>query len=155
MKLGKEKLINLSFVIILVFGLAFLTKVVLKNFFADANSIEAEGQHAVFKNITSKAGNNLILENSNNPDFVILDVRTPGEFAGGRLEKALNIDFYSQTFQNKLDNLNKDKIYLIYCKSGHRSGQTVDIMKRRGFKKVYNLIGGIDQWNRQGYQIVR
>lgn len=80
-------------------------------------------------------------------ESVIIDVRTDDEFSTGYIEGALNIDFYmGNKFISEIDKLDKSKSYFIYCKSGARSGQTCELMKQKGFKKVYNLEGGILGW---------
>lgn len=81
-------------------------------------------------------------------ESVIIDVRTDDEFSTGYIEGAVNIDFYMvNKFISEIDKLDKSKSYFIYCKSGARSGQTCELMKQKGFKKVYNLEGGILGWN--------
>ncbi len=77
------------------------------------------------------------------PDAVLIDVRTPAEFNGGKLPGAKNIDFFSKDFTNQIDKLDKDKTYLLYCRSGNRSGQACNIMAGRGFTKLYNMSGGV------------
>ena len=79
----------------------------------------------------------------NTPDAVLIDVRTPAEFNGGKLPGAKNIDIFSKDFLNQIDKLAKDKTYLLYCRSGNRSGQACNIMAGRGFTKLYNLSGGV------------
>lgn len=80
-------------------------------------------------------------------ESVIIDVRTDDEFSTGYIEGAVNIDFYMvNKFISEIDKLDKSKSYFIYCKSGARSGQTCELMKQKGFKKVYNLEGGILGW---------
>jgi rhodanese-related sulfurtransferase len=80
-------------------------------------------------------------------ESVIIDVRTDDEFSTGFIEGAVNIDFYmGNKFISEIDKLDKSKSYFIYCKSGARSGQTCELMKQKGFKKVYNLEGGILGW---------
>ena len=80
-------------------------------------------------------------------ESVIIDVRTDDEFTTGYIEGAVNIDFYmGNEFISEIDKLDKSKSYFIYCKSGARSGQTCELMKQKGFKKVYNLEGGILGW---------
>ncbi|GAP61667.1 MAG: rhodanese-like domain-containing protein [Ardenticatenia bacterium] len=103
-----------------------------------------------FETVTPKEGLTLIREHKDDPNFVILDVRTPEEFAGGHLEGAINIDFYAPDFEQQLAQLDKSKTYFVYCRSGNRSGQTIPIMKKLGFQQVYELRGGIAQWVRQG-----
>ena len=88
-------------------------------------------------------------------DKVIIDVRTPEEYAQEHIAGAINIDFYAPDFREKLAQLDKNKTYFIYCRSGNRSGQTLQIMKELGFKKVYNLEGGITAWKSAGYEVVR
>lgn len=77
-------------------------------------------------------------------DSVILDVRTPDEYMSGHIKGAINIDFYAPDFQNQVDKLDKDKDYKVYCRSGNRSGQSVNLMKKLGFKNVEN-VGSISQ----------
>ena len=80
-------------------------------------------------------------------ESVIIDVRTDDEFSTGYISGAVNIDFYmGNEFISKIEKLDKSKSYFIYCKSGARSGQTCELMKQKGFKKVYNLEGGILGW---------
>lgn len=80
-------------------------------------------------------------------ESVIIDVRTDDEFSTGYIGGAVNIDFYmGNEFISKIEKLDKSKSYFIYCKSGARSGQTCELMKQKGFKKVYNLEGGILGW---------
>ncbi|GAJ09500.1 unnamed protein product, partial [marine sediment metagenome] len=84
-----------------------------------------------------------------------IDVRTPGEFTGEHIENATNMDFYSEAFRDKLNNLDKNKTYLIYCKVGGRSGSALDIMAELNFKEAYNLLGGINQWKAEGLPTVK
>ncbi len=104
----------------------------------------------IIENITPQEAFTLIQNNKTNPDFVILDVRTPEEFADGHIENTINIDYYSETFRDELDKLDKNETYLIYCRSGNRSGKTLDMMVELNFKEVYNMLGGIVQWEAEG-----
>lgn len=79
---------------------------------------------------------------------VVLDVRTPGEIAAGKIEGAMEIDFRGDDFEAKIDALDKDKTYLIYCKSGGRSSNTCKSMAGKGFKHLYNLEGGYTAWSK-------
>jgi len=81
------------------------------------------------------------------PDVVLLDVRTPEEIAQGKIEGAIEINFYDENFSAKMKGLEKDKTYLIYCRSGNRSGKACKIMSEQGFKKLYNLKGGYTAWS--------
>ena len=61
----------------------------------------------------------------------------------------------SETFKEDLDKLDKDKAYFIYCRSGNRSGRAMPIMKELGFKEVYNLSVGIQEWIAEGLPIIK
>jgi len=109
---------------------------------------------ATIEDITPQEAFTLIQNNQDNPDFVIIDVRTPEEFGMQHIENATNINFYSETFRDTLNTLDKNKTYLIYCRSGNRSGRALDIMAELNFKEVYNILGGINQWTREGLPTV-
>lgn len=92
---------------------------------------------------------------SNPPaDLVVLDVRTPQEFQEGHLEGAMMIDFYEADFKAQLAELDPNVPYLLYCRSGNRSGQTADIMTELGFSNVAEVQGGIISWTEAGLPIV-
>lgn len=93
-----------------------------------------------YENISSSAFKAMISEN---PDTVIIDVRTALEFKQGSIPKAINIDLMDVNFSQKMSQLAKDKTYLVYCRSGNRSGSACKYMGDNGFEHVYNLSGGI------------
>ncbi len=109
----------------------------------------------VIGDITTQEASAMIQENAGNPGFVILDVRTPEEYADGYVEKALNLDYYSETFRDELDELDKGKTYLVYCRTGKRSRAAADIMEELGFGNGYNMQGGIVQWQEDGLPTVK
>ena len=81
-------------------------------------------------------------------DSKIIDVRTSQEFQESRIPYSENIDFYDpQNFIKKISLFDKEASYFLYCKSGARSYNSCIIMKDMGFKNVYNLVGGILDWN--------
>lgn len=84
---------------------------------------------------------------------MVLDVRTPEEVAEGHLPGAVNINFLGDNFSSELNNLNKNKTYLLYCRSGSRTRRAADQMQKAGFKKVYMLEGGITAWKEAGKPI--
>ncbi|HHM20940.1 MAG TPA: rhodanese-like domain-containing protein [Bacteroidetes bacterium] len=77
---------------------------------------------------------------------VILDVRTPEETAQGKIEGAVEMNLYDPDFAKKIGELEKDKTYLVYCRSGRRSVTASNEMAKQGFKKIYNLLGGYNAW---------
>jgi rhodanese-related sulfurtransferase len=62
-------------------------------------------------------------------DIVIVDVRTPAEYATGHLDGAVNIDFQSPSFDDVVAGLDSDADYVVYCQSGNRSAQAVSVME--------------------------
>lgn len=87
-------------------------------------------------------------------DLVILDVRTADEFAAGHLEGAIMLDFYRDDFADQLALLDPDVPYLLYCRSGNRSGQTAALMRELGFVDVADVDGGIQSWTDAGLPTV-
>jgi rhodanese-related sulfurtransferase len=106
-------------------------------------------------NISAADAYALIRANKDNPNFEIIDIRTPDEYAAGHLENAKLIDYYADNFKAELDKLDRTKSYLIYCRTGSRSGLARDIMEGMGFLSVYNMQGGITAWQAGGYGVVK
>ena len=78
---------------------------------------------------------------------LVMDVRTPGEVADGHIKGAtIFTDINGSTFQEEIAKLDKSKPYLVYCRSGARSGRAAQMMIDAGFTTVYNLNGGISNW---------
>lgn len=84
----------------------------------------------------------------------ILDVRTPDEISEGYIEGAQFVDFYREDFKIEIESLNKEFAYAIYCRSGKRSSQAMEIMQEFGFENLYNLEGGISEWTNTGMPVV-
>jgi rhodanese-related sulfurtransferase len=80
-------------------------------------------------------------------EAVVLDVRTPAEFADGHLAGAVNIDIQDPGFQSTISELDRHTTYLVYCRSGNRSKAATDYMRGLGFSTIYELDGGIVAWN--------
>jgi rhodanese-related sulfurtransferase len=83
----------------------------------------------------------------------IIDVRTPEEAAAGHLVGATTVNFLGANFASEVQELNKNKTYLLYCRSGSRTRKAADAMQKMGFKHVYMLEGGITAWNEAGKQV--
>lgn len=98
--------------------------------------------------ISVAESNILINENKTNPDFVVLDVRTPGEYVQGHLKQSKLMNFRGENFEEELSKLDKSKTYLIYCRSGGRSGMALKLMEKLEFESVYNMGGGFNDWSR-------
>ncbi|ACY47169.1 rhodanese-like domain-containing protein [Rhodothermus marinus] len=87
------------------------------------------------------------------PEDVVIDVRTPEEFAQGHLEGAINLDLMASDFHEKVARLDPNRTYYLYCRSGNRSGQAARLLRKRGLE-AYN-IGGLEDLARAGATIVR
>ncbi|MEH6527446.1 MAG: rhodanese-like domain-containing protein [Sneathiella sp.] len=87
-------------------------------------------------------------------DVIILDVRTPEEFNSGHVEGAINIDYHGIEFAKLIGELDTDQHYLLYCRSGFRSGRTLPLMLRAGLTKISHLDGGMNTWNAAGLPVV-
>jgi|SRR5690554_110546 len=90
------------------------------------------------------------------PDVQLIDVRTDGEVKQGMLPGAVQIDESNwNNFVEEAKNLDPDKPVLIYCRSGVRSHKSAKYLAENGFKEVYDLEGGILNWNRKNGEIVK
>lgn len=78
------------------------------------------------------------------PDAIILDVRTPEEYAAGHLEGAQLLDFNGGEVAAAIPSLDPDAEYLVYCRSGNRSAQAIALMEQAGFSDLANL-GSLEQ----------
>lgn len=113
-------------------------------FFTSCKSKQESNQNEEsFKNLTVEE---VIILLDANPDIIVIDVRTPDEIAQtGAIENSINIDFKASDFKEKISALDKDKEYILFCKSGNRSGQASKIMAEMGFSNINNL-------NNAGYE---
>ena len=105
------------------------------------------------KYLTTKEAFKLIDDNVKNKDFVIIDVRTTEEFEKEHIKNAINLDYDSPKFKKHLSVLDKNKIYLLYCKKGTKSAESLYIMNELGFEKVYDLLLGIEGWKECSYPL--
>lgn len=105
-------------------------------------------QTANFKTVSPQEFQKLM----NEKNTIVLDVRTPEEVSEGKIPNSINIDFYSDTFEQELSKLDKSKTILVYCRSGRRGASTAEILTKKGYK-VINLEGGISNWQSEGLSI--
>ena len=86
-------------------------------------------------------------------DYILIDVRTKDEFDLGHIDSAINLDFYSDTFQNDILSIDKNLPIVLYCRTNNRSTKTASILKDNGFKEISVLEGGITNWVKNGNDI--
>jgi rhodanese-related sulfurtransferase len=92
----------------------------------------------------------LISQYKEKDKLIIIDVSTPKEYKDLHIEGAINISILSWFFKARLDALDRDKMYLVYCKVGARSKAAKKLMELLGFNRVYNIVGGTLLWEEEG-----
>lgn len=110
---------------------------------------------APFEDVSADSAFKIIKEHAGDPEFVILDVRTPGEFRDGHIEGARLLNFRSADFRSRLDSLDRDKTYVLYCRSGNRSRGALMLMLALGFQHIYHMNRGILEWQAKELPLVR
>ena len=106
-------------------------------------------------NLTVGKAQKLITERGGKADFVILDVRTPDEFAEGHIDGAVNLDVQSPNFEKGLRKLDRTKSYLVYCRTGNRSRRATLTMEALGFRSIFHMTEGIVKWKQQTRPLTR
>ncbi len=106
-------------------------------------------------NVTVGKAQTLMKDRAGKPDFVILDVRTPEEFAEGHIDGAVNLDIQSRDFEKGLRTLDRKKSYLVYCRTGNRSRQATIAMEALGFRSILHMNEGIVKWKQQNLPLAR
>jgi len=108
-----------------------------------------------YPNLSPHEARETIRKRSGDPLFVLLDVRTPKEFAEGRIEGAVMIDYLSPGFRNEIAKLDREKTYLVYCRTGNRTKGALMVMRELGFQSVLHLASGITKWKEAGFPTTR
>ena len=86
---------------------------------------------------------------------IIVDIRTPQEFADGHIEGAINLNVFDKAFITKIAEFDKTKPIFMYCRSGNRTSSASKKIANLGFEKVYDLQGGIKNWAKNNQKIVK
>lgn len=147
-KMNLKAMLPLLIMVVLAIGLAITGEYL-------GHQLETgQTSNQIAEEITPEEAFSLIQDNQESPDLVILDVRTPEEFIAGHIEGAINLDYYAETFNDVLKILDKDKTYIVHCKSGVCGGKTLALMAVLNFKEAYNISGGIIAWQAAGLPIV-
>ncbi|MFN7116664.1 MAG: rhodanese-like domain-containing protein [Saprospiraceae bacterium] len=84
---------------------------------------------------------------SETPDVVLIDVRTKAEYDAGHISGAINIDYLSYDFWDRMEQLDPQRTYFIYCRTSRRSVRTCTLMRNGGFQNIYHLDGGWNLWS--------
>lgn len=97
-----------------------------------------------FNELTAEEFKNKI---DNSKEAIIIDVRTPEEKSEGDIPGSVLMNIMNPDFSINIEKLDRDKEYFVFCRSGGRSSSACHYMTNKGFKKCYNLLGGIMAWN--------
>ncbi|MHB8105428.1 MAG: rhodanese-like domain-containing protein [Dehalococcoidales bacterium] len=109
--------------------------------------------HELIKDVTPYEAFGIMGTSSYLGNPVVIDVRTPQEYAGGHVWQAINIDYNSASFKDKISKLDKTFTYIVYCQTGYRSNLARKVMEERGFNYVINMTGGYGAWVAAGLPI--
>ena len=115
----------------------------------------ASADKVAIQSISAREFKVLLDRHQGDPDVVLLDVRTPKEFQDGHIDGAILLDYYSSDYVERLKALDREKTYLIYCRSGNRSGKSLAIFEKLGFRRAYHMETGVIGWSREKYPLVQ
>lgn len=110
------------------------------------SNIEISGvanQEFQFTNMKAVEAAKILKEN---PNAVVLDIRTPTEFKEGHIQDAVNIDYKADIFESELEKLDRDATYVMHCRSGRRSANSFETFRKLGFKNIVHIEDGILGW---------
>jgi phage shock protein E len=79
---------------------------------------------------------------------ILVDVRTPEEYLCAHIPGAININLNSPKFEQRIATLNHTQNYFLYCGTGMRSLAAMETMKKKGFTKLFDLDGGLTNWEK-------
>lgn len=113
-------------------------------------TVFSSANESIIKNI-SPAQASKMLKAKKPP--VIIDIRTPEEFAKGHLEGAKLVN-YRKDFKKNLAKFDRNKTYIFHCQSGGRSTHSLSIWKKLGFKNVHHLKSGYLGWAEARFPVV-
>ena len=85
-------------------------------------------------------------EHLSSGEFELIDVRTFDEHSDGHIKSSKNIDIREEDFQDKVSELDREKKYIVYCRTDNRTRNAMYLMEMLGFNEVYGLVGGFNKW---------
>ncbi len=90
----------------------------------------------------------LIESNSSNSNFIILDLRSASAYDKARIGNAINLDYHKDDFDDKLSNLARDKIILVYCDRNAKANIAAEMLEDMGARQIYKITGGMQAWQK-------
>ncbi|MFP6897850.1 MAG: rhodanese-like domain-containing protein [Roseibacillus sp.] len=113
-----------------------------------AHGEEKEPKKGLIVHVDAAAAAKLLAGKDEKQRPIIIDVRTIQEFDEGHLKGARQIDYLNDDFDLRIGKLDRNKAYLVHCRSGGRSTNSLGVWKKLGFKRVYHLDGGFLAWQK-------
>lgn len=107
---------------------------------------------ALQPDVTPKQADSIIQHTAN---ILVLDVRTPEEYLLGHLQNAVLMDIYDIKFHYSANTLPREATILVYSRSGRRSADALEILKNLRYPRVFNMLGGIVAWKKEGHKLVK
>jgi len=117
--------------------------------------LRAQDASGAYPNLSPAEARETIGKRSADPGFVLLDVRTPKEFDAERIEGAVMVDYLSPSFRDEIAKLDREKTFLVYCRTGNRTKGALKVMRELGFRNVSHLADGITGWKKAGFPTAR
>jgi len=124
-------------------------------FLSRPSDLRAQGATGGYPALSPAEARDLLGKRSGDPGFVLLDVRTRKEFDAERIAGAVIVDYNSPSFRNEMAKLDREKTYLVYCRTGNRSAGALKVMRELGFRNALHLESGISKWIEAGFPTVR
>ncbi len=137
---------------VLLCGISVLAVVLLCSPYSRGQGLSFAGHNPAVTLLTPGQAYELL--SSRARDLVILDIRTPGEFATGHIKGAINMDYRSGAFAREIGRLDRSRTYLVYCRTGRRTAGAIDIMTALGFRRIIQVAGDIEGWKAAGLPLV-
>jgi rhodanese-related sulfurtransferase len=117
--------------------------------------LRAQAAAGEYPNLSPAEAREVLGKRSGDPRFVLLDVRTPKEFDAERIEGAVLVDYLSPGFRDEMAKLDREKTYLVYCRTGNRTKGALKVMRELGFRNVLHMASGITKWKEAGFPTAR
>ena len=128
------------------------------NIFADEKDEETPKapSSTSIKDISAVEAHDYLTSDSRARDkVVVLDIRTAKEFSDGHIQGAKNLNFLSDDSKDKLGKLDRDRIYVMHCQSGGRSGKAKSLFKELGFTRILHIQDGYRGWASAGFPVAK
>jgi rhodanese-related sulfurtransferase len=119
------------------------------------DAVAATREPAPVEDLSPKEAAALIGRDGSRKGVIVLDVRTPQEYRDGHIPGAVLIDYNAGGFREEVNRLDREREYIVYCRTGNRSSKAVGILRELGFRSIRHLRGGILEWMDEGLSTVR